>query len=105
MNFAFQSYQVREPRPQEIAGLAEPFARSLLGSERLKYLGAFGQPGEVPLGAVAWRAYDMPGGALGVGFQIFVRPEVRRRGVGTNLMRQLFAVATQLNAERVDLAG
>ncbi len=73
MSVTLHSFQVRLSTGDEAAAFAGCFAGSLLGSTGVTFLGAFGQPGDVPLGAVALRPLDDRPEV--VGFQVFVRPD------------------------------
>jgi GNAT superfamily N-acetyltransferase len=96
-------FQVRAPRPEERTPLLAFFPNNPLGSQDIHCLGAFGQPGDVPLGATIVRASRGRAGSIGQ-FLIFVRPECRRRKIGKMLMRHLYALARANNAKQLLLA-
>jgi hypothetical protein len=98
-----QGFVVRPPKPSEISSLLGFFNPSPLGTQNLTLLGAFGQPGDVPLGAVAVRPVTRAGLSVGH-FVIFVRIDCRRRGIGRMLMRHLYQFAANNRADRLALA-
>jgi GNAT superfamily N-acetyltransferase len=100
---AIKGFVVRPPTPHETASLLDFFPTSPLGNENLSLLGAFGQPGDVPLGALIVRPASRGGTNVGH-FQVFVRPDARRRGIGSTLMTHLYQLASRNFAARLVLA-
>ena len=100
MSITLQGFDVRRPRPEELPVIESWFAYSQIGWAHCLVQAAFGQPGDVPLGAVIVRATQ--NGKVGQ-FTIFVRPDCRRRGVGRQLMRRLYQLAETNNAEHLVL--
>jgi GNAT superfamily N-acetyltransferase len=91
-------FQVRRSKPHEIAGLQAFFPGDPLGNKDILYLGAFGQPGDVPLGAAIVRPSRR--GSVKTGhFLIFVRPECRRQKIGSTLVRHLYSLALSNHAD------
>jgi GNAT superfamily N-acetyltransferase len=91
-------FHVRTPRPHEAATLLSFFTGEPLGSEKVLVLGAFAQPGDVPLGAAIVRPSHR--GGVNVGhFFLFVRPEFRRQGIGARLMNHLYGMALANHAQ------
>jgi GNAT superfamily N-acetyltransferase len=103
MTQPLQGFQVRSGRPHEAPALLAFFPNNPLGQKNLLLLGAFGQPGDVPLGAAIIRASRR--GNLNLGhFLIWVRPECRRRQIGARLMSHLFQLAIKNDADQLTLA-
>ncbi|HWB54619.1 MAG TPA: GNAT family N-acetyltransferase [Tepidisphaeraceae bacterium] len=98
-----QGFAVRRPRAEEVPFVAAFFPGNPLGTQNIIYLGAFGQPGDVPLGAVVVRAFEGAHKKIGE-FLIFVRADCRRRKIGTMLMRHLYSLAIANHADQMILA-
>jgi GNAT superfamily N-acetyltransferase len=100
MAITLQGFDVRRPRADELPLIEPWFAGSQLGWSESLVQAAFGQPGDVPLGAVIVR--PSRGGTVGQ-FTIYVRPDCRRRGIGRHLMGHLYQLALANKAEHLVL--
>jgi GNAT superfamily N-acetyltransferase len=95
------SYTIRPPSRLELPAITPWFASSSLGLSQCMLQAAFGQPGDVPLGAYIARASN--DGRVGQ-FTLFVRPECRRRGIGRSLLKHLCQLALAGNAQQLILS-
>jgi ribosomal protein S18 acetylase RimI-like enzyme len=98
-----RGFVVRSPKPSEIPTLLGFCTPCPFGTQNVTPLGAFGQPGDVPLGAVVVRAVTRAGQSVGH-FVLSVRIDCRRRGVGRMLMTHLYQLAAENRADRLVLA-
>src|SRR5262245_32565972 len=96
-----EGFNVRAPRPEEMPAITPWFSGSQLGGSQGMIRAAFGRPGDVPLGAYLVRPTGV-GGRIGQ-FTIFVRPDCRRHGIGSFLMRHLYQLALTNQAEQLVL--
>jgi len=94
-------FAVRRATPAETPEIIRHFGTSPLAAGTPAVCGAFGQPGDVPLGGVIVQ----PAGAGEACFQIFVRPECRRNKIGTRLMENLYAEARRHQTPCLHLAA
>lgn len=86
-------FVVRVARVEQKSQILRLFDSALVSpSERIVY-GAFGKPGDFPLGGVILRPVGTDASDLSANFQIVVRPEFRRKGVGTRLLQTVIADA------------
>lgn len=93
-------FVVRPPRAAEQALLRDFFPRDPLGKQSLLFLGAFSQSDNAPLGAVMIRPATQDGLSVGH-FLIHVRPEFRRKKIGSILLSHLYALALKNKADKM----
>jgi len=89
MSLKLTGFVVRIAKPGEKEMILRQFDSSAVFANDDIVFGAFGQPGDMPLGGMIVR----PFGKTSAHFLIVVRPEFRRKGIGTRLMENLFTNA------------
>jgi GNAT superfamily N-acetyltransferase len=98
-----QGYQLRIAQPAEIPSLLALFPNNPLGQQNILAIGAFSQPGNVPLGAAIVRPSRR--GTLAHGhFILIVQPPYRRQKIGTRLMDAVYRLALENRADGLTLA-
>jgi GNAT superfamily N-acetyltransferase len=98
-----QGYQLRIAQPPEIPSLLALFPSNPLGEQSILAIGAFGQPGDVPLGAAIVRPSRRANLAHGH-FVLVVHPPFRRQKIGTRLVNAVYQLALRNKAEVLTLA-
>lgn len=103
MSVPVTGFTVRRAAPTEVDAVLRSFGPTppSLAREASVVYGAFGQPGDVPLGALIVQ----PTVDASAQFQIAVRTEYRRKGVGTRLVEHLLADARRFGTSSLRLAA
>jgi GNAT superfamily N-acetyltransferase len=94
-------FTVRRPTASEVESIVKPFGSASLTAGSPVVYGAFGQPGEVPLGGLLIRPFGHDAAAM---FLIMVWPEFRRKGIGSRLMQELRTTASHNGINYLRLA-
>jgi GNAT superfamily N-acetyltransferase len=95
-------FTVRRATESEVESIVRPFGSASLTVGSPVVYGAFGQPGEIPLGGLLIRPFGHDAAAM---FQIMVWPEFRRRGIGSRLIQEMQTAAAHNGINYLRLAA